>query len=362
MKKSLIALAALSAFATAAQAQSSVTIYGAYGNGFENREVGTTKTRGALNASEDHLGTTAVGIRGTEDLGGGLTASFQLEGDLSGSGVLGGNASVPTISGNQGSEVNTASTVAPGHNVFNRQANVTIARKDLGSLTLGRQNDSVKDIGGYGQVYNLSDNLMNVQVVANRIANAYKYSTPTFNGLKATYTYSNNPTNADQSTSDGSYTHNSYAVTYTIKGIDLAYAHGTESNSTVTNTAKTSTFAAKTTINGVGVGAHYSTNEQGSNELKNSMISVNVPFAGSYELKAHYAKSTIAGTDGAFATIPVGTISALAVWEGSGYGAMLVKNFSKRTSVYAGYADWNAKQADGARDATVLTGGLLHRF
>jgi predicted porin len=362
MKKSLIALAALSAFATAAQAQSSVTIYGAYGNGFENREVGTTKTRGALNGSEDHLGTTAVGIRGTEDLGGGLTASFQLEGDLSGSGVLGGNAAVSTISGTQGAEVNTASTVAPGHNVFNRQANVSISSKQLGTVTLGRQNDSVKDIGGYGQVYNLSDNLMNAQVVANRIANAYKYATPTFNGLRATYTYSNNPTNADQSTSDGAYTHNSYAVMYTVQGVDLAYAHGEESSSTAANTAKTSTFAAKTTVKGIGIGAHYAVSKQGTNELKNTIASVNVPFAGSYELKAHYAKSAVVGTDGAFATIPVGTITALSVWEGSGYGVMAVKNFSKRTSVYAGYADWNAKKTDGTKDAKVTTAGLLHKF
>jgi hypothetical protein len=227
---------------------------------------------------------------------------------------------------------------------------------------MGRQNDSVKDIGGYGQVYNLSDNLMNAQVVANRIANAYKYSTPTFNGLKATYTYSDNPTNADQTTADGAYTHNSYAVTYAIQGFDLAYAHGEEKSSTAANTAKTSTFAAKTTIKGIGIGAHYSVSEQGSNELKNTIASVNVPFAGSYEFKAHYAKSSVTGTDGAFATIPTGTITGLSVWEGKGYGAMLVKNFSKRTSVYAGYADWNADKTDGTKDAKVTTAGLLHKF
>jgi predicted porin len=355
-----------------AQAQSSVTIYGAYGNGFENRQVGTTKTIGALNASEDHLGTTAIGFRGKEDLGGGLTASFQLEGDLSGSGVLGSGATTTTTSVFSGtsSAVVEDATTATGTiantttvtqtNIFNRQANITIGSKAFGSLTVGRQNDSVKDIGGYGQVYNLSDNLMNAQVVANRISNAYKYSSPTFNGVRFTYTYSDSPVSADQSTGDGTFTHNSYAVMYSVQGIDLAYARGEERSVTASSTAKTTTFAAKTTFQGIGFGAHYAVSEQGTNELTNTMISVNVPFAGSYEFKVHYASSAITGTDGTFATIPAGSISSLSVWDGRGYGAMLVKNFSKRTSMYAGFADWNA--TNNTKDATVTTAGLLHRF
>jgi predicted porin len=42
MKKSLIALAALSAFATAAQAQSSVTVYGVVDIGYAASENATT--------------------------------------------------------------------------------------------------------------------------------------------------------------------------------------------------------------------------------------------------------------------------------------------------------------------------------
>jgi len=109
MKKLLIATAALAMVAGTAQAQSSVTVYGAVG-----ASTNSYKTNGAdvaarsQNGSRDQLGTTALGFRGTEDLGGGLTAFFTLEGDLSMSGVLGGNPAVPTISGTQGSEVNTA--------------------------------------------------------------------------------------------------------------------------------------------------------------------------------------------------------------------------------------------------------------
>jgi predicted porin len=99
MKKSLIALAALSAFATAAQAQSSVTIYGTVDVGY-----GETKTTVsgdvqvlvllhpvmALNGTQTSttgngdggLSTSILGFRGTEDLGGGKSAVFTLEYDL----------------------------------------------------------------------------------------------------------------------------------------------------------------------------------------------------------------------------------------------------------------------------------------
>jgi predicted porin len=75
MKKSLLALAALSAFATAAQAQSSVTVYGI-------ADVNYTSTDGAASdtaQSGSGLTTSRLGFRGTEDLGGGLKANFTYE-------------------------------------------------------------------------------------------------------------------------------------------------------------------------------------------------------------------------------------------------------------------------------------------
>jgi predicted porin len=72
MKKSLLALAALTAFAGVASAQSSVTLYGrvdvAVGKG-----IGTDK-KSIGNGSGSRFG-----VRGVEDLGGGLKALFHLE-------------------------------------------------------------------------------------------------------------------------------------------------------------------------------------------------------------------------------------------------------------------------------------------
>lgn len=89
MKKSLIALAALSAFATAAQAQSSVTVYGIIDAGYKEQttegRVNTTtvtdawKKVNATGPASSNQNTSRIGFRGTEDLGGGLKANFVME-------------------------------------------------------------------------------------------------------------------------------------------------------------------------------------------------------------------------------------------------------------------------------------------
>lgn len=81
MKKSLIALAVLAAASGAAMAQSSVTLYG-YGDfGYGRGTTPGDKTQ--MNASAD-VGGFRIGLRGTEDLGGGLRTNFQLESEAFG--------------------------------------------------------------------------------------------------------------------------------------------------------------------------------------------------------------------------------------------------------------------------------------
>lgn len=79
MKKSLLAVAVLGAFAGAASAQSSVTLFGIVDlsvNSFENRN---TRIR---SLDSNQLNSNRLGFRGTEDLGGGLLAGFWLEGGM----------------------------------------------------------------------------------------------------------------------------------------------------------------------------------------------------------------------------------------------------------------------------------------
>jgi GBP family porin len=168
MKKSLIALGVLGSFAGAANAQSSVTLYGLIDAGvtYTNNQGGSKNvqaTSGQVNGSR-------WGLRGTEDLGGGLKAIFTLENGFNiDSGKLGQN----------GAE-------------FGRQAFVGLSSEQLGAVTLGRQYDSVVDYLGplaltgtqYGGTQAAhpfdNDNLYN----SFRINNSVKYQSVNYGGFK----------------------------------------------------------------------------------------------------------------------------------------------------------------------------------
>ncbi|MBT8583224.1 porin [Polynucleobacter paneuropaeus] len=94
MKKSLLAVAALGAFASAAQAQSSVTVYGVLDVGYvggntrvANQGTATASTvsgTGVTNSNYSSFtdgaeSTSRLGFKGTEDLGGGMSAFFTVE-------------------------------------------------------------------------------------------------------------------------------------------------------------------------------------------------------------------------------------------------------------------------------------------
>src|SRR4051794_29661982 len=102
MKKSLLALAALTAFAGAASAQSSVTLFGIVDLAVTS--VDNSSRDSVKSLSQDGINSSRLGFRGVEDLGGGLRAGFWLEGALGadtgcgGSGTLGSPVAVGTTS------------------------------------------------------------------------------------------------------------------------------------------------------------------------------------------------------------------------------------------------------------------------
>ncbi|CAB3761614.1 porin [Burkholderia sp. MSh2] len=165
MKKSLLALVALGAFAGAAHAQSSVTLYGIIDEGllFNNNADGKhlySMASGVMQGSR-------FGLRGTEDLGGGLKAIFTLE---------------------NGFDVNSGK-LGQGGLMFGRQAYVGLS-SNYGTVTLGRQYDSVVDFvgpleagdqwGGYIAAHPGDlDNFNN----AYRVNNAVKFTSQTYNGF-----------------------------------------------------------------------------------------------------------------------------------------------------------------------------------
>jgi predicted porin len=121
MKKSLFALAAVTAFAGAAQAQSSVTVYGIIDAGYigTNTRVGNAKTQSS-NFGQGGETTNRLGFRGTEDLGGGTSAFFTVEMQL--------YPQDASLTGNNSTQ-----------NVVNRQSFVGLAQKGIGRAAFGTQ-------------------------------------------------------------------------------------------------------------------------------------------------------------------------------------------------------------------------------
>jgi len=186
-KKTLAAAAVASLCSAAAYAQSSVTLYGTLdaGIGYVNKVGGESlwaQTSGALSD-------TYFGLRGVEDLGGGNRAIFKLESGFS------------LANGQFGGWLNTGN-----NGLFNRQAYVGLSNNAYGTLTLGRQFDSVVDylgplsLGGKG--VNLAAHPFNNDNITGQysIANAVKYESPNFAGLHfgGMYGFSNTPDGFDR--------------------------------------------------------------------------------------------------------------------------------------------------------------------
>ncbi|HSV58808.1 MAG TPA: porin [Variovorax sp.] len=122
MKKSLVALAAL-AVAGAASAQSSVTLFGVLDAGISYYQNENTA---GVEASQTVLSTSGynssrIGFRGTEDLGGGLAASFWLEAAL----------------GNDVGTAGVGSLTTASSQLFNRRSTVSLSGR-FGEMRLGR--------------------------------------------------------------------------------------------------------------------------------------------------------------------------------------------------------------------------------
>lgn len=115
MKKSFVALAVVAA-SGAAMAQSSVTVFGVV-----DTAVTYLKSDGAsghkVGLSSGSNAASRLGFRGTEDLGGGLSAGFWLEGALG---------------------IDTGTGTAGGALMFQRRSTVSLASNTLGELRLGR--------------------------------------------------------------------------------------------------------------------------------------------------------------------------------------------------------------------------------
>ena len=161
MKKSLIALAALAAVAAAQAQESSVTFYGildvAVGTVDKSFSVDSSFPASVnpvtQNKAPSHvygmfnggISGSRWGVKGVEDLGGGMKAFFTLE---SGINVTTGEASnaAQSLVNNSTSNVTASAASSVSGQLFSRQAFVGLSDKDLGSVQFGRNYAPIFDI------------------------------------------------------------------------------------------------------------------------------------------------------------------------------------------------------------------------
>src|SRR5580698_9530134 len=172
MKKfalSSLSLALLGA-AGAAHAQSSVTLYGVLDDSIQyiNNNAVNGKNQSSIGLAAGNLQGNRWGMKGTEDLGGGLKAIFQLENGFS---------------PNNG-------TLGQGGKMFGRQAFVGLQSDQFGTVTLGRQYDPVVDLvqavtadNYWGSTFTTPSDVDNNDN-SSRTNNAIKYTSNTYSGFQ----------------------------------------------------------------------------------------------------------------------------------------------------------------------------------
>jgi len=312
MKKSLVALAVLG-LSGAAMAQSSVTLYGTADAGVgkqayntaagANPKLNSAKTHfiggGLMNNSDSNLG-----VRGSEDLGGGSSVGFNFETGLS---------------------LNDGSTRAGGlsSGFWQRQANMWIGGQ-WGTVKLGRQfSPSYLATTTYeltkGANYSVLGNTYKyLGLTDKRVPSAFAYISPTFSGLTAAV---------------GFITKTDLGLPSNKNAWDAAVLYGGG--------------------NGIPVTAGLGVNKVG-NSKTNYQLGGKYNFADQFALSASYTQATLpdskarrrgfglggSWTAGAFGATLDLTRDTKNDWTGKKYtnGVVELKyNLSKRTFVYGAY-------------------------
>lgn len=336
MRRKLLAAAVLGGFGMSTHAQSSIALYGIIDEGidFANNVSGSK----SYQLQSGYASGSRWGFRGEEDLGGGMQAIFRLE---------------------NGFNINNGK-LGQGGLMFGRQAYVGLASRTYGTVTFGRQYDSLVDYmapttanGSWaGEVFSHpydDDNTENTF----RLNNTIKYTSPVFAGLQfgGTYSFSN----------DTSFANNrqySLGASYSNGGLLLAAAYlqadhpSSTSGGAITNGGDQNFATTRLRIAGAGINYTFAkttlgfayTNADMAAPTGSAYVGAIAPAAGSasdlrfqnFELNGKY-QFTPAFYVGAMYTYTATTLSGASGKLHPDYqtiGLMGDYNLSKRTDLY----------------------------
>jgi predicted porin len=337
MKKS-IALAILASVAGAAAAQSSVTVYGLL-------DAGITSEIGGASGSIVKLATgvqsgNRLGFKGTEDLGNGLKANFQIE---------------------NGFNADTG-TARQGGALFGRQAYVGLSG-NFGALNLGRQYDplfvALDTIDPFGTgLTGASTNLMSAGNV--RTNNAIKYTSNNLSGFTADVLYG-----AGESA-------NGASVGRTI-GASGTYANGPVLFTVAYDKVNANVAVAQPELKLVLVGgtynfgvamahAAYESEKGNGSDFRDYMLGVSVPVGAAGSLMASYINKddrTANQTGGK--QYAIGYTYALSKRTNAYTSYGHIKNDAAGTN-FVGDASSGGSTPTAGHSSGALTVGIRHKF
>lgn len=362
MKKSLVALAVLAA-SGAAMAQSSVQIYGVADvwAGSQTVKVNGTKRYprdfafvpdygSKTGLFDGGVSNSRFGFKGSEDLGGGLKANFQLE---------------------QGFNLDDGGQAEDGK-AFNRQAWVGLSG-GFGAVKFGRAYTAFDDVSGAAaSVFDSKlapiNNIFVSTWASTRVDNTIRYETPTFSGFSGAFSYSFGEDKTATTSASKLYAlSGKYENGPLMLGAGYAKVDGEADLSVVLDKFFGTSFG---TVNGsldatrlnasydFGVAkalasygrakAKVAGDSARTNEWE---LGVEVPLAANLALSAGYGRVTLKE-------------SGVKIGKANSFGAALAYDLSKRTTVYAGFNQTKAEDVPKTGDLkqNIYAVGLKHTF
>jgi predicted porin len=395
MKKSLLALAVMGAFVGVAQAQSSVTIYGvidtSMNDGIDKVNLnGTTTTvkQRSTGAGKDGFASSRLGIRGVEDLGGGMSASFVWEQGLVSigtGGTGGGQASTSAAD----ADVGTAPT-APFTD--QRQVYVGLADRKMGEIRLGRQATGIHNvIAGYsagyannvaGALYSAAGSVNNSarvrphDVYVNRTVG---YISPVTAGFQVELQVASQSANSETNTTQSPSTTTAYngaRLTYTgVKDLSVGFGYSAVDLNGASADVKKTVMAAGASYN-FGPAQVFGLYTKATQKLASNVqlndqtaweLGVRAPISKTIDTWASILGGSSTGTGAtSSSTLAFSSTAVSGDVDISGFQLGAKYNFSKRTGIYAVGGTQTRKgtgvSSASKNEATQVALGVNHTF
>lgn len=322
MKKSLLALAALTAFAGVASAQSSATLFGIVDLSLNSVKNGSQSMK---LMSSNQLNSNRLGFRGVEDLGGGLKAGFWIEGGMD------------SDTGGTGQTWQRRSTVS----LMGSFGEIRFGRDYTASFWNYTYFDPF-GTNGLGNVLNTVSTLGSGATTLVRANNTVSYFLPAMGGL-----YGQLQVAAGENTTGNKFIGG--RIGYAAGPVNVAGAWGkTEKSGAMVDDYTDINFGASYNMGFMTLMGQYSKREYSTLDSKTMLFGVLVPMGGG-TFKASYVKSS-------------GTSTALTpdLYDATQFAIGYQYDLSKRTALYGTYSKLsNDGTAAGGAKFTVGQGPAM---